>query len=107
MANSVIKGTKVNNYINGVLKQKINGNVCCVNINGILREPIINGQVKSIANLSEALPSETVYGICAVQGGAYNKYCLVGINAQGSVAVYNYSGETAEYLFGNIPYIIG
>lgn len=104
VANSVIKGTKVNIFLNGVARQRIKGSTVCVNISGSVQAP--NNSNTVLFNLAEARPLITVYGILAVEGGTENKYALGVIQNNGDVIAMNYSGKNANYLFGTIVYNI-
>ena len=81
------------------------GNMCVLEIGGKIT-PISSGNQAVIATLPEGYrPVRATYGVIAVEGGTSNKYALISINASGDIRVYNYSGVTANYIYGNVAFV--
>ena len=91
--------------INGVCYLSVIGNICMLNIGGAISQAP-TGSETTIATLgTNYRPAQTTYGIVVVEGGRSNKYALITINNRGEIILYNYTGASANYLYGSIMFV--
>ena len=91
--------------INGVCYLSVIGNICMLNIGGAISQAP-TGSETTIATLgTNYRPAQTTYGVVVVEGGRSNKYALITINNRGEIILYNYTGASANYLYGSIMFV--
>ena len=90
--------------INGACYLSAIDKICILNIGGSIQAP--TGSQTTIATLdTNYRPTRTTYGVVAIEGGSSNKYALVAITTGGVITIYNYSGTSANYLYGSIMFV--
>ena len=90
--------------INGACYLSAIDKICILNIGGSIQAP--TGSQTTIATLdTNYRPTRTTYGVVSIEGGSSNKYALVAITAGGVITIYNYSGTSANYLYGSIMFV--